>query len=228
MARRLASDAQNKISLRTITWVEAVVRKSKKSISALEIEFQPDLPKGKSRKSRSLIWHKYKKGTVVPRSDTGLDGRDGLVVRVDRKYPGTAALFNSALWELCSDEPVEMRRIKEIYCALPLRLRKLFVVNAKAKFWRKPFDPNEVCEVLLRVPSLHGLVALICMAREAEVIQDPLQYEFALHTTVVRLESNGTDSKVLNETVRDTLVRKFRASHDALHQGASSPAAWRR
>lgn len=211
MARRLAFDASEKISLRTIAWVDAVVVKSKKSISALELEFQPPLPKGKAYRSRSYIWQKYKKGIVVPRSDIGLDGKDGLVQRVDKRYPGTAAVFNSPLWELCSQTPIEMSQVKAVYCSFPPALRKQFVGKADAKFWRKPCDPDELCESLLRERSLNGLVALVCLAREAEAIQSPSLYRASVNTIVEWLDQHGADCGVLNEAVCNALAKKFRA-----------------
>lgn len=200
MVRLDAGSRAKEVSLRTIVWTEAVLRVSGKPLAVLEREFRQAK---KSASARSCIWQKYKNGTVVPRN--GEKGRPGLVERVELRYPKTAEFFKLQLWSLCTEQPVGMDKVKEIYCGLRPDLRALFVRDEKAKFWRRPIN-DDIWGDLIYAPGLDGLTALFALLKEAETIQNPELHETASWALVTRLMQAKTDEAALSLKVRKKLA----------------------
>lgn len=201
MTRLAAESRAKEVSLRTIVWAEAVLRVSGKPLAVLEREFRQAK---KSASARSCIWQKYKNGTVVPRN--GEKGKAGLVERVELHYPGTAKWFYSPLWSLCTDRPVSMDRIKEVYCGLRPELKALFVRDEAARFWRRSIS-DDILGDLIHAPEIDGLTALFALIKEAETIQNPDIHKIASWAAVTRLKQAKTDDVVLNGKVREALAQ---------------------
>jgi hypothetical protein len=128
------------------------------------------------------------------------------IADVGAGYPETAEWFYSPLGTLCTDQPVGMDKIKEIYCELRPDLRALFVLDEKAKFWRQPID-DQLCDELIDTRGMDGLIALSALFKEAEITQNRDLHETASWALVERLLQAKTDEVILSAKVRETLAQ---------------------
>lgn len=168
-------------SMRVRTWFRAVMLASGLTPAQLEREFSEKEP-ARAASARSCIWDKYRRGEVVPRSGSMSSGRLGLVERVERRYPGTAAWLNSALWRLADKAPMEISELRRVYDGMPKPIRALFLVDCapRALFWRQQSDVEELCTHLAHVDRVEVLIILLALAKEAETIQDQRQHVLAV------------------------------------------------
>lgn len=170
--------------MRVRAWVRAVKLASGLGLAELEEMFSQRLGTGPS--SRSCIWEKYQRGEVVPRFRLQTKRGLSLVERVEQRYPGTAKWLTSPLWRLVDKAPMEMGEIREIYEGLPYLFQSIFIAGpheGSPLFWRRPIDPKDVCEILLKLSerdAISALVTALTMAKEAETTQDQYQHELAV------------------------------------------------
>lgn len=167
--------------LKVMAWFNAVAEASGKTAAELEREFAPaeHVRWVDGMEIRPRLWEKYRRGEVEPRSGCSLKGALNLVERVEQRYPGTAIWLSSPLWRLADTAPMEMSEIREIYEGLPYLLRSIFIAaphEASEVFWRRPVDPQHVCEILLRQGGLDALITALTMVKEAEITQDQYQH----------------------------------------------------
>lgn len=168
-------------SMRVRTWFQLVTLASGLTSAQLEREFSKTEP-ARAVSARSCIWDKYKRGEVVPRSGPMRSGRPGLVERVERRYPGTAAVLSSQLWRLADKAPMEISELRRLYDGMAKPVRALFVVDCapRALFWRRRIDAEVVCSRLAHLDGVEVLIALLALAKEAETIQDQRQHALAI------------------------------------------------
>lgn len=165
-------------SMRVRAWVYAVVHESGLTISELEQKFGED---GRNPPMRSCIWNKYQRGEVVPRDGFLENGRPKLVERVEARYPGTANWLRSPIWRLADQAPMRMDEIRDIYEALPSRLRSYFILSeseSSPMFWRRPVDHQQLCSILAHFHTFDDLVAGLAMIRETETTQNHEAYRY--------------------------------------------------
>lgn len=165
-------------SMRVRTWFRAVTLASGLTPAQLEREFS-GRDRARAACARSCLWDKYRRGEVVPRSGSMSSGQLGLVERVERRYPGTAAWLSSPLWRLADKAPMEMSDIRRIYEGMPQPIRSIFIASKKEAhglFWRRPVDIDHACEILLRFQSVEGFVAVLAVIKEAETTQEQYQH----------------------------------------------------
>lgn len=178
-------------SLRVQTWFRAVRLASGKTPAQLEREFSQ--PRGVPRMlPRSCIWEKYARGEVVPRSGRRRDGALNLVERVEARYPGTKQWLEWPLWRLADKAPMTMSEIKTIYEELPEPIRSMFIATKNGAcgiFWRRPIEIDHACEILLRYRGIHGLIAILAIVKEAEIIQNQYQHQVGIRAAMEYLRS---------------------------------------
>lgn len=153
--------------LRIQSWFQAVSHAS--GLSAGELEYQFSLENEQSL--RSCIWDKYRRGEIAP--------RDRLVSAVESHYFGTGQWLRSALWRYADAFPMEMAEIRSAYERLPSLLRSMFVARQATEssvFWRRPVEPYEACEMLLRIDNIEALIATLLLVKEAETTQNHDQH----------------------------------------------------
>lgn len=170
--------------LKVMAWFNAVAEASGKTAAELEREFaQPGHIRWVNGiEIRPRLWEKYRRGEVEPRSGYSFKGAPNLVERVEQRYPGTAIWLSSPIWRLADKAPMEMSGIRGIYEGLPYLLQSIFIAaphEASEVFWRRPVDPQHVCEILLRQGGLDALITALAMAKEAEITQDQYQHSEA-------------------------------------------------
>lgn len=189
-------------SMRVRTWFHAVIEASGLTAAQLEREFADG---GGKKAPRSCIWNKYRRGEVVPRSGRQGDGRPRLVERVEARYAGTAKWLFSPLWRLADKAPMEMSEIRKVYERLPRLMRSIFIhEDAKSShvFWRRPVDCADACEILQRYSSVEGLVAVLAMAKEAEITQDQVLHWISFKAALTYADG-ARKYPVLTETMGD-------------------------
>ena len=148
--------------LRIQSWFQAVSHAS--GLSAGELEYQFSLENEQSL--RSCIWDKYRRGEIAP--------RDSLVSAVESHYPGTGQWLRSALWRYADAFPMEMAEIRSAYERLPSLLRSMFVARQATEstvFWRRPVEPYEACEMLLRIDNIEALIATLLLVKRLKPLK---------------------------------------------------------
>ncbi|MCX7168778.1 MAG: hypothetical protein NTY41_00415 [Proteobacteria bacterium] len=174
-------------SMRVRTWFQAVKQAScptlaNRLVSAqLEREFS-EREQAPAASTRSCIWDKYKRGEVVPRSGSRRSGRLGMVERVERRCPGTAAWLNSPLWRMADKAPMEISELRRLYDGMGNDMRNFFIVDCAPSglFWRRWINAEDVCSRLALVDRVDALIILLALAKEAETIQDQRQHALAV------------------------------------------------
>lgn len=195
-------------SMRVRTWFRAVTLASGLTPAQLEREFS-ERDRARAASARSCIWDKYRRGEVVPRSSSMSPGRPGLVERVERRYPGTAAWLSSPLWRLADKAPMEMSELRRIYEGMPQPIRSIFVSSKKEApglFWRRPVDIDHACEILLRFQSVEGFVAVLAIVKEAETTQEQYQHYTGVDAAWVYMRETALPrDQVLGSIIRTDL-----------------------
>lgn len=164
---------------------------------------------------RSCIWEKYRRGEIVPRSGKRPDGSPNLLERVEVRYPGTTEWLYSPLWRLADKAPMAMSEIKEIYRGLPKLLKSVFIAppeQATGIFWRRDFDVEHACEILLRYAQVDGFVALLALVKEAEITQDQWQHEYCVFSAasqIVRLTSHPIVGEIFSQKLGKYLAARW-------------------
>lgn len=162
-------------SLRVMVWYQAVAEASGKSAYALEKEFSPSYRQQEFRSSSA--WGKYRQGAALPSHPAaGL----GLVDRVECAYPGTAHYYRSPIWRALEndpDRPLTHIELRTLFEQLPVDMREVLLQPFPGnRFWRKTTDAVDLEPLLLGRPSMDGVAACVCLAREAEMKQDQQQH----------------------------------------------------
>lgn len=91
---------------------------------------------------------------------------------------------------------MEMNDIRGIYEGLPYLLRSIFIAaphEASEVFWRRPVDPQHVCDILLRRGGLDALIVALTLVKEAEITQYQNQHLNGINTVRRCLESLQND-----------------------------------
>lgn len=169
---------------KVMAWFNAVTEASSKTAAELEREFAQveHVRWVNGVEIRPKLWEKYRRGEVEPRSGYSPQGMPNLVERVEQRYPGTAKWLSSPLWHLADKAPMAMDDIHKIYEGLPYLFRSIFIAaphEASEVFWRRPVDPQHVCEILLRQGGFDALTTILAMIKEAEITQDQYQHSEA-------------------------------------------------
>lgn len=216
MKRRKKPGEDPKIrSMRVRAWVRAVKLASGLGLAELEEMFSQRL--GVSTPSRSCIWEKYQRGEVVPRSRLQTKRGLSLVERVEQRYPETAMWLSSPLWRLADKIPMEMSEIREIYEELPTPFHSIFIAKrheASEVFWRRPVDPEHVCQILRRLGERDAMGAIttsLAMVKEAEITQNQYQHELAVDTARICIGMLKRDG-VLNAELLEDFCSRLEAS----------------
>jgi hypothetical protein len=133
---------------------------------------------------------------------------------VEADYPETAKWLTLPLWRLLDKAPMEMSEIRRYLEGLPNLMRQMFIYS-KAQpagvFWRRYFDCEDACDLLLRFGSLDGLNAVLALLKEAEVIQDQYQHQQCIQKAgeyVVRLGYQGLVPKTLIGELSNYLAQR--------------------
>lgn len=165
--------------LRVRTWVRSVRFQSKLNLVQLEEKFSNT--KSSDKKARSCIWEKYVKATVVPRVGKNPSGGLHLASRVEEEYPGTLQWLISPMWRLLDKAPMSMKEIRGIYEGMPYLYRSIFIeqdYKITGVFWRRVTDPAQCIATLLNLEKVDSFIALLALAKEAEITQNqPLHFE---------------------------------------------------
>lgn len=186
-------------SLRVRIWFNAVKTRSGLSNKALSRLF-PSTQRKASESSPSSgtqysqadsgYWHKIRRGEIMPlRRAHGQQ----LVENVEEAFPGTRRWIVSPLWDLLSTKPATTHDIYGILRSLHPRISEVLLVKSQvnSKFARRPpcrdqyqklariarpLFPVDEDDVFGRL--MGGVVAVVALIREAEIIQQqPLHYQ---------------------------------------------------
>lgn len=202
-------------SMRVRTWFRSVEMASGLTTRELERLFSDG---GAGKAKRSCIWNKYRAGTVAPRSGCSEKGRQNLVERVEKRYPGTAKWLSLPLWRLIDQAPIEMSEIRHFYEGLAPVLRTVFLASGRdalGLFWRRPVDAYDVCDLLKKQGDGDAFFAALVLTREAEITQNQVQHEVACSTALTLLEMFGYRAQPTPLPIKELLTWMEEVSDNA-------------
>jgi hypothetical protein len=170
--------------IRTKAWFEAVSQASGMNAAELEIHFAPS----NKRKiylegNRPKLWEKYKAGRICPKSKSDWNGKESIVERVEKLFPGTAKWVETPFWQVLSYRPMEMSELKSIYLSLSKPVCELIVMERppyNRMFWRRPTKTEDLYSNLLKIGGFDVAIAILALIKEAEITQNQLQHQLGL------------------------------------------------
>lgn len=121
------------------------------------------------------LWSRYLRGEVIPKD--GLErAKDSLVKQLNRRFPGTEAIFHHPIWLLIyCDAPYSPDLLWFLFVQLDESVWRHFVITAptannklrplRIPFWKVHRGERERIELLRELDGLDGLAACLIEAR---------------------------------------------------------------
>jgi len=179
-----------------------------------------EFPASAAQPRSSGAWNRAKAGQGLPRNAEAPQGL--LMRRLEDRYPHVVESYRWPLWKLAGRAPLTLAEIHWLMVELPVGVQRILIsVFPNGRFWRPSGDLHADVEMIASLGTFDGLMGLVALLREAEMVQDPRAHgrAYALMLTQLHLLGKAFGSFHLSGAFAQFLRERF-ASMELILQGA--------
>ncbi len=149
-------------------------------------------------------WSRYLRGEISPQGAGDDASTQSLVMRLGKRYPGTAEIFHHPIWQLLKfEEWYSPTRLREMYLQLSAEVWHQFVATKKRPrggyepgaphFWRTGSGILERVDDLKNLNGLDGIAASLIEARMEYLAQAKSGFLRCIEVAIVHLDHLSSD-----------------------------------